>query len=370
MSSNLETAAAVERNEARHEALSARKAKFLAKKMENQLYEVVNIEGKNLGCVCLTDIKKGTLILKEKPQCPDIENEADEMWSKDLFMRLLQNFQTMNPTDREKYLKLYSRHTMEELHKKLDLSGKDPTISDLILKLYGIYETNKFKGGVGIQAARFNHSCTSNAEGNWNEDESTREIRAVKKIKKGEEITICYLSQDAYMKNYKVRQEIIKESWDFDCSCELCQQEKVENCDNFYAKYDQLNQEADKINEDNGQYMIFPESYLRLGNLYKDMYKLVKEKKTSKTFIIFEILQNGFCAVMSGYLHAKDRNDLKNKEVFKKECDVFINAAIPIGEIVLPDKDVRNWKMRKDNLDLWIEQEIAKKVEECKQAGL
>ena len=40
---------------------------------------------------------------------------------------------------------------------------------------------------------RFNHSCTSNAEGNWNEDESTREIRAVKKIKKGEEITICYL---------------------------------------------------------------------------------------------------------------------------------------------------------------------------------
>ena len=39
-------------------------------------------------------------------------------------------------------------------------------------------------------------------------------------------------------------------------------------------------------------------------------------------------------------------------------------------EINPPVKDVRNWKMRKDNLDLWIEQEIAKKVEECKQAGL
>ena len=66
----------------------------------------------------------------------------------------LQNFQTLNPTDREKYLKLYSRYTMEELHKKLAMDGSDPTISDLILKLYGIYETNKFKGGVGIQAAR------------------------------------------------------------------------------------------------------------------------------------------------------------------------------------------------------------------------
>ena len=58
MSSNLETPEAMARNEARHEALAARKAKFLAKKMENQLYEVVDIEGKNLGCVCLTDIKK------------------------------------------------------------------------------------------------------------------------------------------------------------------------------------------------------------------------------------------------------------------------------------------------------------------------
>ena len=40
------------------------------------------------------------------------------------------------------------------------------------------------------------------------------------------------------------------------------------------------------------------------------------------------------------------------------------------SEINLSFKDVRNWKMRKDNLDLWIEQEIAKKVEECKQTGL
>ena len=62
----------------------------------------------------------------------------------------------------------------------------------------------------------------------------------------------------------------------------------------------------------------------------------------------------------------------KNKELFKKECELFANAGVLIGEIVLPDKDkeLRDWKMRKDNLDLWIEQEIAKKVEECKQAGL
>ena len=36
--------------------------------MEN-IYNVVEIKEKGLGCVALKDIKKGTLILKEKPQC-------------------------------------------------------------------------------------------------------------------------------------------------------------------------------------------------------------------------------------------------------------------------------------------------------------
>ena len=42
--------------------------KQVKKKMEN-LYEVVPIEGKGQGCVALQEIKIGTLILKEKPQC-------------------------------------------------------------------------------------------------------------------------------------------------------------------------------------------------------------------------------------------------------------------------------------------------------------
>ena len=132
--------------------------------------------------------------------------------------------------------------------------------------------------------------------------------------------------------------------------------------------------------------MTFPESYLRLGNLYKEMYKMAKVKKVSRTFIVWKILQKGFQAAISGYLHAKDRmgegqNCLqevgqssrhekdsgvkqtakKNKEVFKKECEIFANAGVVIGEIVLPDKELRDWKMKKDNLDFWIEQEIANK---------
>ena len=32
-------------------------------------YQVIPIKGKGLGCIALKDIKKGTIILQEKPQC-------------------------------------------------------------------------------------------------------------------------------------------------------------------------------------------------------------------------------------------------------------------------------------------------------------
>ena len=104
--------------------------------MENQLYEVVEVVGKNLGCVALKDIKKGTLILKEKPQFSDIEaSESDTIWSQELFMHLLKNFKNMNQSDREEYLKLSSRHTFDELKELYSevLSGSDPTMLDWIL---------------------------------------------------------------------------------------------------------------------------------------------------------------------------------------------------------------------------------------------
>ena len=90
-------------------------------------------------------------------------------------------------------------------------------------------------------------------------------------------LKLLRIGVDSYTKNYFTCTTF----WAL-CHSQLLSLEKVENCDDFYAKYDQLNHEADKINVDNGQYMTFPESYLRLGNLYKDMYKLAKEKKTSK----------------------------------------------------------------------------------------
>ena len=143
-------------------------------------FEVVNIKGKDLGCVALKDLKKGTLILKEKPQLAEVESNG--IWTDKLFNEVWSNFILMSKSNRDDYLKL-SNQFKEITFEKSKIENADDL--KLLREIIGIYETNKFKGGVGIQAARFNHSCCSNVEGVWNKEEFAREFRVIKKISKG-----------------------------------------------------------------------------------------------------------------------------------------------------------------------------------------
>ena len=164
--------------------------------MDN-FYEVVNIKGKNFGCVALKDLKKGTIILKEKPQCADIltsDSEVTKKWTKELCTKMLKNFNSMSKSNQEAYLQLSNQYKEISFDKNLIENETDEGNNSMIINsIIGIYETNKFKGGVGIQASRFNHSCCANTEAVWNKVDFSREFRILKKITKGNEITINYL---------------------------------------------------------------------------------------------------------------------------------------------------------------------------------
>ena len=98
--------------------------------------------------------------------------------------------------------------------------------------------------GLCLKTSRFNHSCVSNSQVFWNEKYETRDIRAVSKIKAGEEITVRYGSSNLEMKKFKIRQEHLSMGWKFNCCCSLCEEE-VENChDEKYEKFESLKQEA------------------------------------------------------------------------------------------------------------------------------
>ena len=165
------------------------------------------------------------------------------------------------------------------------------------------------------------------------------------------------------MAKYKVRQEVLKNAFEFDCHCELCRQENIESDDEIYNEFDKLKNEAKDIKVESGKHMKYPDSYLRLCYLYKKMYKLARERKTSKTFIVYKLLTFGFEAAVTGYLQSKEQKQFKNKDIFRKECDIFCDAGLSISESVLPNTDIQKWKQRKENLDLSIEREDMKTEE-------
>ena len=92
------------------------------------------------------------------------------------------------------------------------------------------------------------------------------------------------------MKSYKERQDYLKKFWHFDCLCELCEKEKEYCNDISYETFVKLNQEAEII-KSNQSIMIYPITYLRLVTLFKEMYKLAKEKHCPRTFIVQKLVQ-------------------------------------------------------------------------------
>ena len=163
----------------------------------DDLYKVVPIEGKNLGCVALKEIKSGTLILQEKSQCVVKPGKFDtDTLGPTRLKNLLDSFNQMCKSDQEEYLKLYNRFSIdnssptenqsknqqkeEQTHRRkwlqscTDFNNED---IETFLKIDGIYVTNGFENGVGIKAARFNHSCRSNAESGFSDKREIREIR-------------------------------------------------------------------------------------------------------------------------------------------------------------------------------------------------
>ena len=68
---------------------------------------------------------------------------------------------------------------------------------------------------------RFNHSCRPSTEYFWNTEGEVwrQEVRTVRRVARGEELTVCYRS--FWPSARRERQELMKQ-YNFDCCCEGC----------------------------------------------------------------------------------------------------------------------------------------------------
>ena len=83
--------------------------------MEQKLFHVTGIEGKGLGCVAQKDIKRGTLILMEKPCL--LKNANLKILDNEYFDDAFQSYEKMDNKQKDQFFKLANNYKqIEETH--------------------------------------------------------------------------------------------------------------------------------------------------------------------------------------------------------------------------------------------------------------
>ena len=319
------------------------------------LYSVSAIEGKGLGCVAETKIRKGTLILKE---IPCFHHDCGDSVDKEFFDDLFHGYGTLSAEQKEKYLSLSNcfsngnvSHSSASKLNKLQIYLEENPINLPVEEarlVYQISHTNSFYNGVCLEMSKFNHSCIPNAEYFWNEDTKTRDLRAIKKIEKGAEITVNYMYIGTSIYTRDERRNYLFENYNFHCNCIGCDLTEEE-----------LNTQ-DKMCQEYRTIVAHKEDQKRLKKLMnnfdtssevddlKSLYKLAKDLKIVKHWIILQVIVEGFDAACQGYLTTA----LKTKrDSFKKNITSFANAGYCISFHVRgPEHSItKSWQKRKED---------------------
>ena len=168
--------------------------------VDDTLWEVRKSSGKGLGMFARKLIPRGTRILVD-------ECLLNLPAPKALLMDIEQAFDHLSRREQEAYMKLHCP----------DRPGRSPVVR--------IWEANCFRvgqgGGIFLRASRINHSCTPNANFDWNANIRRETVRAIIDIPANEEITISYCMP--YTDRYHRQKKL--EAYGFDCTCTPCAQD-------------------------------------------------------------------------------------------------------------------------------------------------
>lgn len=209
--------------------------------------EVKETANAGRGLFATQNIKANDLIICEKAFCVVWAHETTKAWTamtydlRDNQMRatpaglhraVVQKLLNNPSLQAEKVLDLFGDYT--GIGKKLLTQEGTPIIDtfqihDIIARnafgpggQFGEEDATRASAGLWIYAAYINHSCLPNAEKSYIGDLML--VRATRDIKAGEEIYHAY-DESA---DYDTRQQSLKRTWGFECSCALCAVEKEE----------------------------------------------------------------------------------------------------------------------------------------------
>ncbi|KAK3248176.1 hypothetical protein CYMTET_42349 [Cymbomonas tetramitiformis] len=171
-------------------------------------FTCVKIPGRGFGMVANRDIKKGELILEEKPILTlapiDVDNNAGEQHV--TVAGIMKQYNMLSRSDQNK---------IKQLH-----SVSEPKT------ILGIIQANSFVRGViseesvlCIESSRFNHSCRQNVSHGYVAEKDVERIVACRDVKEGEELLTCYAPP---FDSYSSRQAVLRCHYGFECDCVVC----------------------------------------------------------------------------------------------------------------------------------------------------
>lgn len=206
------------------------------------LYEVRDIPGKGKGVIAKRPISKGDVILLDSPAL---------LTSARLPIYLA-------PPEGAKLLETAVRNLAHDDQKAILALDKPPGTDgvDVILK------TNSFScqfndKGVGDEylclfprVSRINHACRPNANAKFIPRTLLMEIRALRDVVPGEEISISYGEVDL---KYADRQRLYSGNWGFTCTCDLCTagEAEVRESDERRERFAQLHRSLGSLTAEN-----------------------------------------------------------------------------------------------------------------------
>ena len=318
------------------------------------LYSETHLAEKGIGCIASKDIKKGSLVLRESPQLliPEQDNPTFK-GSVQHAENVVKTFMGMSKEDQESYLKLHNKFNDDrkawseglkrEFEAKMVVMSK-LTISRMskekAFEVWAIHSTNGFHNGVCLKMSRFNHSCRPNAQYFWNDDTNTRDLRAWRKIKEGEEITVSYIH--SMLESREGRRSALRDRYNFDCQCEGCdltEAEALQETNSIKAyKDEEVKQEkfkdaaimSFKIGLSDRAQTLMKEEALCL----KRMYQLAKNIKTfGRRSVLYDIIEEAFDVSCQG---AKSEEKYRNREDAKaawmKDARMFASIGVELAK--------------------------------------
>lgn len=345
---------------------------LLAEKLETvstsecELYKEAKVSGKGVGCIATKAIKKGDLVLKEAPQLffPNVSVTTFEEC-----LVVVKTFMEMSKEDQERYLDLHNKYDDDETTWSVGMKQRFtailqatnqmtfPNISqEKAFRVVAIMDTNEFQNGVCLKMSRFNHSCRPNAQYFWNVDTNTRDVRALRKIKQGEEITLSYIH--TMIGSREERRTKLKDGFNFDCSCEACDlteaeiQREIESIDEYKEEKQKKEELQDQINLASDGKIAQAIMKLELTSL-KNMYRMAKEIKTmSRRNLLQDVVEEAFDVSAQGAASAEHSRNMKvEKAAWLKDAKMFADIGLEFAKTLNGEDHsmTREWKARSDD---------------------